>query len=137
MRLRYAVAQAIILVAWALDWYRRGVSDTVGETPYFGPLLSLGLFAGLPALIVGLLDGIVGGHRRASRGRRVTAFVLVVALALLISWVGIETIYVEHGFINYNGILPSAQGRVGVLIAMEVIFLLELGIASTMRRLFR
>lgn len=129
---RYAVAQAIVLAAWALDWYRNGASDAPGGAPFVGPLLFVGLIAGLPAMFVGLIDGAIGGDG-ANLGRRVAAAVLVVGLALWTSLFGVSSIYLEDLF-GQTGRPPSVQSRVGGLIAMEAVFLLEFGLASLLRR---
>lgn len=125
MIIRYALAQLLILAFWIQDWYRHGSSDISGGAPILGPLLFVLLFAGIPALGVGLVDGLAGGAEEGL-SRRVILTVLVVILALWIGIFGVASIGLEDLF-GQTGNPPSVASRIGGLIAMETVFFLELG----------
>lgn len=96
MKLRYVIAQALVLALWALDWYRRGASYM--QKPFFdsllGSFLIILLFTGIPAILVGAVDGS-GVRRRESIVGNVALSALVVGLALWISKVGIDALAAE------------------------------------------
>lgn len=134
MKLRYAIAQALIFTLWGLDWYRRGASYP--ERPFFEALLGSFLIVlfltGLPAILVGVIDG-VAGERSESRARNITLSILVVGLAVWISKAGIDALAAEDLFGQENR-PPSAINRVNHLISMEIVFLLEFVMAVLIRR---
>jgi hypothetical protein len=135
LKLRYAIAQALVLVLWALDWYRRGASYT--QKPFFDSLLGSFLiilfFTGIPAILVAAIDGSVG-RRRESIARNMALSALVVGLALWVSKVGIDALAAEDLFGQANQ-APSVTYRINHLICMEIVFLFEFGMAASIRRL--
>ena len=129
------MAQAVVVILWALDWHRRGASYPQGRSPLdslLGSFLIILLFAGLPMVVVGLVDGLAG-RRAEGPHRRFLLSALVIRFAALVAVVGIETLDFEDLF-GQEGRPPSAGNRINHLICMEVVLLLELGIAAALRR---
>lgn len=137
MKLRYIVAQVVIVVYIALDWFRRGAY--YGEQPdtFLGSLGSAFLFlvfiTGLPAIVVCAIDGWAG---RSQEGftRQLLLTILVVGFAAFISWAGIFILVFEDLFDVLGHKSHSFIRRVADIIAVETIFLLEWGFAAWIRR---
>lgn len=130
MKIRYLIAQGVILLLWALEWRRVGVSREPQEYLTL-PAVILGLVAlALPlTILVGLADGYYG-RRREGVVRQLILSIVVAGLAAYITAAGIGALNLQH--IERP---PSADARVGVLIGVEVIFLIEWGMGVGIRRL--
>lgn len=134
MKLRYILAQIMIVVLWALDWLSRGVSSSPRPLldALLGTFLILFVIVGIPVIAVALVDGFAG-KRREGFAREAILTVMVVGLAILVVRMGIATLGFEDlwGMTGYDR--PSVSARIQSLISVEVIFLLEWGCAAWIR----
>lgn len=119
-----------------MSWIKAGVSEAYpGSFPVdgaLGKLLFIFVLAGLPAVLVGLTDGF-NRQRDESFLRSVSLTVLVLLAALWISSIGQFSISLEDFFGQVGG-PPSTQSRLVALLGMEVLLLLEWGIATLLYR---
>ncbi len=135
MKVRYILAQVLVVGVWAQRWIKGGSGPYPGSLPLenaSGQLLFIFVVAGVPAVVVGLIDGFESG-RNESLMARVILTALVLLSALWISLVGQFSIILENFFDQYGGPY-STQSRLVALLGMEVLLLLEWGIAALLSR---
>lgn len=137
MKIRYILAQALVVGVWAASWIEAGASgffppgtSTFPFDALLGQLLALFILAGLPAVLVGLTDGF-NRQRNESYLRSVSLTVLVLLAALWILAMGQFSISLED-FFNQVGGPPSTQSRLVALLGMEILLLLEWSIATAL-----
>jgi hypothetical protein len=134
LKLRYIIAQVVILILWVLDWLVRGASSSPRPLldALLGTFLILFVIVGIPAIAVALTDGFAG-RRQEGIVRQVLLSILVVGLAALVVRVSIGTLGFEDlwGVTGYDR--PSISARIQSLISVEIVFLLEWIIAAWIR----
>lgn len=128
MKYRYLIAQALILVWWILDWVILGTPDYAARGAH-GFVVSvvhslIVLFAPYTlfmAVVVGLFDGI------ANRDDEFVATMVVGGLAVLVSFLGLGLPELLQ-----PGETP-VDLRLALLVAIELLMLIEWGIAALVR----
>jgi hypothetical protein len=125
---RYLIAQAVILIWWALDWAILGTPDyVVGGAHGFvvsvvhSLIVLFAPFTLLVAVVVGLFDGL------SDRDYEIFARMLVGGLAVLVSFLGLGLPELLQ-----PGTTPLDL-RIALLVAMELIMLVEWGMAALVR----
>jgi len=136
VQLRYAIAQALIVFFWAVDWSSRGAYSDPTKAPLenlLGSFIIIFLFTGLPALVVGMIDGMAGRRNGESLIRQTILSVLVIAFAAFVTFIGIDALKTEDLFGMEGPRPPSVAIRIDNFVCVEFVFLMEWGIAAVIR----
>ncbi len=135
MKLRHVIAQAVILVHWALDWVIFGTHNIEAAPQANEAAMGLlsntfitlsPLYTVPAAIVVGLIDG---AGREGSEAIRTG---LVVGFAAFVSFLGLGLPELLGG-----GYARPVESRLILLASMEALLLLELGIAASVSLLLR
>jgi len=132
LKYRYLIAQALILLWWMLDLAILGTPvDAAPDSNGFVVSVAHSLivlfapFTLFVAAVVGVFDGVL------DREHEIAATMLVGGLAALISFLGLGL----RELLQPNNM--PIDLRVALLVALELLMLIEWGIATLMRLIYR